>query len=122
LTCDYNFNAEIWSTLSDEALDFIASLLVLDPQKRRTSEEALSSPWLMGKCSSLDEIPSTKEMQQINYSFLDCRDRISSKICSMTKARKATMTDSVHFSNIFDLYNSSGNVRIELSAVWIGMI
>ncbi|ORY06427.1 putative calmodulin-dependent protein kinase type 1 [Basidiobolus meristosporus CBS 931.73] len=45
--CDYAFEpAEYWEDISDEAKQFISSLLVLDPSKRMTATEALGSPWL----------------------------------------------------------------------------
>ncbi|KAK9765734.1 Calcium/calmodulin-dependent protein kinase type I [Basidiobolus ranarum] len=45
--CDYAFEpAEYWRDISEEAQQFISSLLVLDPTKRMTATEALGSPWL----------------------------------------------------------------------------
>ena len=34
--CDYNFNAPMWSNVSEEAKDFISKLLVVDPEARLT--------------------------------------------------------------------------------------
>lgn len=41
----YSFNHQDWSKVSSEAKRFISSLLVLDPAKRATVEEALQHPW-----------------------------------------------------------------------------
>lgn len=38
--------AEIWQTVSDEAKDFIKSLLVIDPMDRPTAKQAKESRWL----------------------------------------------------------------------------
>jgi serine/threonine protein kinase len=42
----YAFHIEHWEAVSDEAKDFIRTLLVVDPDKRATAEEALEHSWL----------------------------------------------------------------------------
>ncbi|ELK31492.1 Serine/threonine-protein kinase Chk2 [Myotis davidii] len=42
----YNFIPEVWAEVSEEALDLIKKLLVVDPKARLTTEEALKHPWL----------------------------------------------------------------------------
>jgi calcium/calmodulin-dependent protein kinase-4 len=44
--CDYNFNDPAWDNVSASAKDFVSRLLVLDPKKRMSAEEALQHPWL----------------------------------------------------------------------------
>ncbi|KAH3756511.1 myosin light chain kinase [Pelomyxa schiedti] len=49
----YEYHEEYWSGISDEAKNFIDSLLVLDPTQRLTAKQALEHPWLTGaKCST----------------------------------------------------------------------
>ncbi|EAL48464.2 protein kinase putative [Entamoeba histolytica] len=43
---DYDFQEEYWSEVSNEAIQFISNLLVLEPSLRLTAEEALQDPWL----------------------------------------------------------------------------
>jgi len=43
---DYNFNDPAWNNVSEQAKDFVSKLLVLDPKKRMSAEEALQHPWL----------------------------------------------------------------------------
>lgn len=52
---EYNFSAPVWNTVSDEAKDFVRSLLIGDPQKRPSAEEALKHRWLE-QSSDNDEI------------------------------------------------------------------
>ncbi|CAG8755706.1 16389_t:CDS:2, partial [Acaulospora morrowiae] len=40
------FEARFWRNVSDDAKDFITSLLVLDPNRRLTAEQALTHKWL----------------------------------------------------------------------------
>lgn len=42
----YNFIPEVWTDVSEEALDLVKKLLVVDPKARLTTEEALNHPWL----------------------------------------------------------------------------
>ena len=39
---------ERWANVSENAKDFIANLLRVDPSRRMTAEEALMHPWLAG--------------------------------------------------------------------------
>ncbi|XP_073529324.1 serine/threonine-protein kinase Chk2 isoform X1 [Phyllobates terribilis] len=42
----YNFIPTAWSHVSEPALDLVKKLLVVDPEKRLTTREALAHPWL----------------------------------------------------------------------------
>ncbi|PKU31517.1 serine threonine-protein kinase chk2 [Limosa lapponica baueri] len=43
---EYTFISKEWKHVSDTALDLVKKLLVVDPSKRLTTEEALEHPWL----------------------------------------------------------------------------
>ncbi|CAB3362475.1 Hypothetical predicted protein [Cloeon dipterum] len=47
--CDLDFPAELFEDVSAEAQDFVARLLVRQPNKRMTSKECLRHPWLAKK-------------------------------------------------------------------------
>jgi calcium-dependent protein kinase len=44
--CKYNFDADIWRGISQEAKNFVSSLIVYDPFDRLSAEQALDHPWL----------------------------------------------------------------------------
>jgi serine/threonine protein kinase len=46
---NYTFEAEIWSTTSQEAKDLIKQLLILEPHKRPTAAEAMGHEWIREK-------------------------------------------------------------------------
>ncbi|KAJ3050406.1 hypothetical protein HK097_008623 [Rhizophlyctis rosea] len=46
MECNYVFDEEYWSHVSEAAKDFIRKCLVLDPAKRLTANDALAHPWL----------------------------------------------------------------------------
>ena len=46
---DYDFDADVWDSVSNEAKNIIRSLLVLDPEKRMRPDELLKHPWITGE-------------------------------------------------------------------------
>ncbi|XP_058262339.1 serine/threonine-protein kinase H1 homolog [Hemibagrus wyckioides] len=51
---NYSFHGQPWSSISNQAKDFIERLLSVKPEQRMTAEQALKHPWLlnMAACSS----------------------------------------------------------------------
>lgn len=47
----YEFISPYWDEVSDEAKDFISCLLIVDIQKRHSSEQALNHHWVKGRIS-----------------------------------------------------------------------
>jgi calcium/calmodulin-dependent protein kinase-4 len=56
LNCDYQFLAPYWDTVSLNAKDLIAKLLVLDPKKRLTAKQALNHAWVQGRAAKTDHM------------------------------------------------------------------
>lgn len=46
LNASFNFPSPEWDGVSDSAKNFIKKLLVVDPEKRYTAEQALNDPWI----------------------------------------------------------------------------
>ena len=44
--CQYSFNSKRWRTISESAKNFVAQLLVADPEKRMSASDALNHPWI----------------------------------------------------------------------------
>ena len=44
---DYAFDPQYWDQVSDDAKDLIKKMLVVDPDKRLTADQALRHPWFM---------------------------------------------------------------------------
>ena len=43
---DYSLDDPVWAIVSDDAKDFIAKLLCVDPSRRLTADQALAHPWM----------------------------------------------------------------------------
>ena len=52
---NYNFSRPEWTNITDEAKDLISKLLVVDPQERLETEQAIEHPWL----ASYELLPTT---------------------------------------------------------------
>ncbi|XP_014115379.1 PREDICTED: calcium/calmodulin-dependent protein kinase type IV-like [Pseudopodoces humilis] len=67
LTCDYEFVSPWWDEVSPNAKDLVRKLIVLDPQKRLTVEQALEHPWVTGKAAKFAHMDSTqRKLQEFN--------------------------------------------------------
>ena len=44
---DYTFEPQYWDQVSDDAKDLIKKMLVVDPDKRLTADQALRHPWFL---------------------------------------------------------------------------
>jgi len=53
IKCEYDFPDPEWSTISEEAKDFIRHLLVKDPKERWTATQCKDHPWLSGAFGSI---------------------------------------------------------------------
>jgi len=52
LKADFDFPEDGWAAVSEEAVEFIKSILILDHSKRPTASEALQHPWMIGNAPS----------------------------------------------------------------------
>ncbi|XP_020636769.3 calcium/calmodulin-dependent protein kinase type IV [Pogona vitticeps] len=67
LNCDYEFVSPWWDEVSLNAKDLVQKLIVLDPQKRLTVQQALEHPWVTGKAAKFAHMDSTqKKLQEFN--------------------------------------------------------
>ncbi|XP_053145558.1 calcium/calmodulin-dependent protein kinase type IV-like [Hemicordylus capensis] len=67
LNCDYEFVSPWWDEVSLNAKDLVQKLIVLDPQKRLTVQQALQHPWVTGKTAKFAHMDSTqKKLQEFN--------------------------------------------------------
>lgn len=84
---DYNFDDEIWSTVTSEAKDLISCLLVKDPVKRLSPDETLSHKWFKSTVNTKN--CNTQEQLEYNSKYSESFHRTLSKnVKHLTKIRK----------------------------------
>lgn len=52
---EISFQSSVWKGISAEAKDLITKLVVVDPAKRLTIDEALQHPWIQNVWSGVSE-------------------------------------------------------------------
>lgn len=48
----FSFPSPVWDTISVDAKQIIANLLVVDPTKRLSCEQLMTHPWILGETST----------------------------------------------------------------------
>lgn len=71
MRCDYDFNSPVWDLITDDAKNFVSSLIVLDPKKRLNAKEALEHPWFTNSVALSRDKPPVDLMEGIEASLLN---------------------------------------------------
>uniref|UniRef100_A0A667Z0Y1 Calcium/calmodulin-dependent protein kinase type IV n=1 Tax=Myripristis murdjan TaxID=586833 RepID=A0A667Z0Y1_9TELE len=67
LNCDYEFVSPWWDEVSLNAKDLVSKLIVQDPHKRLSVQEALQHPWVLGKAARFSHMDTTqRKLQEFN--------------------------------------------------------
>jgi len=116
----YNFNGSHWDQVSKQAKNLIDRLLIMDPKKRISAEEALKDPWILN---------SKKNNKNENVEL-----RIKSNITKFTQSQKieqAILSYLVHnyvsmdyckeLRTIFKKLDTSGDGRLSFEELKVGL-
>ncbi len=79
LSCDYTTKEPEFDDISEEAKDFIAHLLVIDPKKRMSAAGALDHPWLNPEAQKQ---PRRISMLQTSPKLFDVMSRLKWQKCT----------------------------------------
>jgi serine/threonine protein kinase len=79
LRCEYTrMRSGVWDNISDDAIQFVKSLLQCDPDARPSAPEALQSPWILKHFASekvtADVTPSPSSGGTADMSEYDSKD------------------------------------------------
>jgi len=66
LRVDYSFPNPEWSTISEQAKDFIRKLLVKEPEKRASAQDCLAHPWLNGSSGGSASLSTSSKLTEYN--------------------------------------------------------
>ena len=73
--CDWDFDEQAFSSVSEEGKDFIRRLLTKNKEKRMTAHECLLHPWLLGEHSASEATTTAIATSR----YLAVRDRLRAK-------------------------------------------
>jgi serine/threonine protein kinase len=127
---NYNFKAHEWDSISQDAKDFVSSLLVYDADDRPTANEALQHPWLLAKANSNSRRSSSSSMQnklggtrrnshELMKDVNDCIMAYKScsemkKIAAVIIAHKSSAAEILEIRQAFDKYDRTKDGQISM--------
>jgi calcium-dependent protein kinase len=108
--CDYNFKAPAWDIISQDAKDFVSSLLVYDQEERLSAEAARSHSWL-----NKTQLTSSQTRRSSGHLLEDARDNILAyaraselkKIAAVVVAHKSSSAEILDMRRAFDKYDKA---------------
>ena len=128
---NYNFKAHEWDSISQDAKDFVSSLLVYDADDRPTANEALQHPWLLAKAnnsnsrrlssSSLqnklggtrrDSHELMKDVNDCIMAYKSCSEM--KKIAAVIIAHKSSAAEILEIRQAFDKYDRTKDGQISM--------
>lgn len=102
----YEYKGRRWKRISHQAKAFVDDLLVIDPDDRATSEEALKATWLNRRFGATVRNPDTKEMDDAKNSLVKFADYSKlRKVALMVVAHKSTSAEIGILRKVFQQYD-----------------
>lgn len=96
---DYEFHKDYWQNVSVEARDLISKLLVVDPAKRLTADQAMHHVWLLKDGQELEKLSLDANLQQLRKHLATRKLKAGvravmtvNKMKNLLKERKAALT------------------------------
>jgi calcium-dependent protein kinase len=110
MRCDYNFNHPGWKSISNEAKEFVTSLIEMDPKKRLSAQEALDHKW-QGKAFPLsDRKPSIKTMQDVENNLLTFSNTSELRKLALVMVAHHSSTEEIsELRKAFDQYDTAND-------------
>lgn len=117
----YHFKARRWSSVSQEAQDFVSTCLTNDPNQRPSANQAQNNPWLRGRRKLIGSIGENSD--QDLYEVLDKIEATMANFATYTKlkqlalmvvAYKSTTEEIGYLRDIFQHFDTLKNGEITL--------
>lgn len=118
LTGDIQFEAALWEDISEEAKNFIQSLLQVDPSDRVSASDAIKDSWFRSKAVSSSD-PSILEqdlIEQVQDSIVRYADTGEfRKLALNVIAKKSNSAEIFELRKVFDEFDTlnSGTITLE---------
>lgn len=114
--CNYDFKGRRWGTVSRQAKNFIADLLMHDPNERPSANEAKQSIWLNMRLTSSVRTATEHDMDAAacsleNYSM----HKTLQKLALMVIAHKSNSEEIGYLRNVFKRYDKDRDGSITLN-------
>eukprot|EP00511_Aplanochytrium_stocchinoi_P007376 CAMPEP_0204831178 /NCGR_PEP_ID=MMETSP1346-20131115/10058_1 /ASSEMBLY_ACC=CAM_ASM_000771 /TAXON_ID=215587 /ORGANISM="Aplanochytrium stocchinoi, Strain GSBS06" /LENGTH=411 /DNA_ID=CAMNT_0051961999 /DNA_START=576 /DNA_END=1811 /DNA_ORIENTATION=+ len=108
---EFHFHKKYWSHVSDEAKNFIRSMLTYDPKSRPTANEALRHPWLENANSTiLFSVPNDSFVGTLaNIRKFNAKNELKKATFAYIASQLVTKTERESLAKIFRAYDKNGD-------------
>ena len=108
--CNYNFKAPAWDNVSQDAKDFVSSLLIYDQEERLSAEAARRHHWL-----NKPQLTLSQTRRSSQHLLEDAKDNILAyaraselkKIAAVVVAHKSSTAEILDMRTAFDKYDKA---------------
>jgi calcium-dependent protein kinase len=114
---DYEFDDQVWKDISDEAKDFIAKLLVVQPSERPTAAMGLEHPWIVeGNQAMAESISTTEEFKtRVRDNIVRYADMGEfRKLALNVMAKKSSTSEIIELRKVFEEFDTLNTGAITL--------
>lgn len=104
------FDSPVWSTISDDAKDFVQKLIVVDPKIRLDGPTALLHPWIVNREQVGDELPSKEVLASIKGSLIAYQHTsVLKKLALKVIAHRSTSKEIAQLRKVFESFDTVKN-------------
>ena len=115
--CNYKFTSPAWGFVSQDAKDFVSSLLVYDQEERLSAEAALKHSWF-----NKTQLATSRRKRSSQHLLEDVRDNILAyaraselkKIAAVVIAHKSSSAEILDMRRAFDKYDKTKTGAISM--------
>lgn len=108
--CIYNFDGKVWKTITNDAKDFIRSILIKNPDKRLSAEEAKKHIWLQKISSLSSKVPDPSLIDDVEQSLVRYADSGEFKRPVLNVLAHRTSSDDIKNLRLaFDSFDSEND-------------
>jgi calcium-dependent protein kinase len=111
--CDYNFDSGVWSSISEEAKQFISDCIQFDPSRRPKAEDALKADFLTKRPHHNFNVNTMKKVQESLVAYAQCNKL--KQLALMVIAHKSSMDEVTKLRQVFSKYDSDKDGIISLT-------
>lgn len=107
VACEYNMDAQVWKTITQDAQDFVKALLEKSPEKRLSAKDALNHTWLKKISLLSTKQPDPSLMDAVEKSLVSYADSGDfKKVVLNVIAHRTTSHDIKHLRDVFRSFDS----------------
>ncbi|XP_064608726.1 calcium/calmodulin-dependent protein kinase type IV-like [Liolophura sinensis] len=104
--CNYKFDSPWWSGVSINARDLIERLLVVDPKKRLTADQALLHPWVKGVAAK------SEHMKLAHHQLKEFNAKRKLKAATGSALVAARVAQKINVTDIFSVPEKDKNTPV----------